>query len=321
VKGPLLNIQDVSFGYDKDKDIIRGVTFQVNKGEVVGLLGPNGAGKTTLIKLLAGVHTPKKGQVTIFGQDPYSTPRVRKRFGVMHQSGGTDQMISGWDNLYIAGRFFGLERERVKKRVEELAVVFGEPTFLERPTLTYSGGQTRRLQILRALLHNPDFLVLDEPTTALDVEGRHAFYQALHDLLAERHITVIWTTHYLEEVERNCTRVLIIQDGTLLQDLPTAGLKVSVSSGQIEITLGVEDNELLESHPDLQSGFLQKENLIWEYQAGDEGEFYQQILPRLLAVGIMPKRIARREPRLEEVYLQLTRAKRDSRQQRVEPVA
>lgn len=302
---PLLDVSDVYFGYKRGEDIIRNVTFQIERGEVVGLLGPNGAGKTTLIKLLVGIHAPRKGSVRVFGNDPYNTARIRGQCGVIHQEGGFDQMISGWDNLYISGRFFNLTRTLVRRRVDELAEILGDVSFLGRPPITYSGGQQRRLQILRALLHDPDFLVLDEPTTALDVEGRRAFYNALQDLLTERHLTAIWTTHYLEEVEHNCPRTIILKNGEIIQDGSTQELKAASVPNRIEIMLNADDAELLCNRHELQQTLLKKSATTWEYRGPSEAGFYRHILPRLLEADIVPQSITRREPKLEEVYLYL----------------
>jgi ABC-2 type transport system ATP-binding protein len=140
--------------------------------------------------------------------------------------------------------------------VDELAEILGDMSFLNRPPITYSGGQQRRLQILRALLHDPDFLVLDEPTTALDVEGRHAFYKALQDLLTERHLTAIWTTHYLEEVEHNCPRTIILKNGEILQDGSTQELKAASVPNRIEIVLNADDAESLCNRPKLEQNLL-----------------------------------------------------------------
>jgi len=305
VHSPLLDVRDVYFAYRRNEDIIRNATFQIERGEVVGLLGPNGAGKTTLIKLLVGIHAPREGHVRMFGNDPYNAARIRGRFGVVHQEGGFDQMVSGWDNLYISGKFFNLTRTLVRRRVDELSEILGDVSFLSYPPITYSGGQLKRLQILRALLHDPDFLILDEPTTALDVEGRRAFYKALQDLLAERHLTAIWTTHYLEEVEQNCPRTIILKNGGIIQDGSTQELKNASVTNRIEIMLNADDAELLCNRPELQQNLLKKGATTWEYEGSNVAEFYRYILPRLLEAEIVPQSISQQEPKLEEVYLYL----------------
>ncbi|MEU7834631.1 ABC transporter ATP-binding protein [Nonomuraea sp. NPDC049129] len=203
----------------KVRPAVDAVTFTLEEGSVVGLLGPNGAGKTTLVKLLCGVTTPTAGRVQVLGGDPFAeAATVKQRVAVMHQSMPVDNMLSARDNLRIAASFRGLRWRTVRSRVDELIAQFGLEGAMDQLAFTLSGGQRRRLQLVRALLVVPRLLILDEPSTGLDVQGRRQMWEVIGKLNSEHETTVIWTSHYIEEIERNCTRVLIMDGGALIRD-------------------------------------------------------------------------------------------------------
>ncbi|SCG18986.1 ABC-2 type transport system ATP-binding protein [Micromonospora echinofusca] len=197
---------------------VDGVSFEINEGETVGLLGPNGAGKTTLMKMICGVTPPTSGRIRVLGRDPVEDPVVTKHgIGAMHQSGPYDQMLSGLDNLKIATRFRGLSWRETEPWAMEVAAYLGLTDALQRLVFQLSGGQRQRLQLVRALLTIPRLLVLDEPSAGLDVAGRHQVERFVHWLRAEHGVTVLWTSHHIDEIERNCQRVLVISQGRVLR--------------------------------------------------------------------------------------------------------
>lgn len=214
-------VSRVTFDYGAGP-VLKDVSLTVPEGEAVGLLGPNGAGKSTLIKLLCGLLRPATGTVRACGEDPFAVPSVRRRLGIMHQDAGTEPMLSGWDNLFITGRFFGMTRKQVRSRVEELSAAIGPFDFLDRPVLGMSGGQVKRLQVVRSLLHRPRVLLLDEPTVALDTQARHRFYVAMDGLRKAEGATLVWTSHHLDEIERNCDRAVILSRGAVVADADIA---------------------------------------------------------------------------------------------------
>ncbi|MEU6083400.1 ABC transporter ATP-binding protein [Streptomyces sp. NPDC047108] len=194
------------------------LSFAIEPGEVVGLLGPNGAGKTTLTKLICGAAAPDSGRITVFGNDPNAHGgRAKRGIGVVHQSAPFDMMLSVLDNLRIAVAFKGLRWRRIHHRVEQLLAVFGLEESVSQLVFTLSGGQMRRLQVVRALLGDPPLLLLDEPTAGLDVGGRRQVWSVLDALRREHGTTVLWTSHYVEELERNCRWVLIVDQGRLVE--------------------------------------------------------------------------------------------------------
>lgn len=230
-----IDVQQLAKHYRrKAEPALDGVTFSIAPGASVGLLGPNGAGKTTLIKLLCGVIPPSSGTVRVLGRDPYRDGFVAKRaVGVVHQDATFDQFLTPVDNLKIAAAFFGLKWSAIKVRVDELIEVFQIGGCLGQPVFTLSGGQMRRLQVIRALLKQPRLLILDEPSAGLDVAGRHVVWELLHSIRREQGVTILWSSHYVEELERNCERVLVIKQGRLLCSEPVDRLLAQFGSPRI----------------------------------------------------------------------------------------
>ncbi|GAB1642140.1 ABC transporter ATP-binding protein [Krasilnikovia sp. MM14-A1259] len=197
---------------------VDGISFEIGQGETVGLLGPNGAGKTTLIKMICGVTAPTTGHLRVFGADPVSDPVGAKTgIGAMHQSGPYDEMLSGLDNLQIAARFRGLSWRDVRPWALEVAEYLGLTKALPQLVFQLSGGQRQRLQMVRALLTIPKLLILDEPSAGLDVAGRHQVERFVRWLRDDLDVTVLWTSHHIDELERNCQRILVIDRGRVLR--------------------------------------------------------------------------------------------------------
>ena len=221
-----------------DRPAVDAVTFDLDEGVVVGLLGPNGAGKTTLIKLLCGVTMPTTGTVRVLGGDPVaSAATVKQRVAVVHQLMPVDNMLPAIDNVKIAAAFRGLRWRAVRPRVDEMAGTFGLTGVMGKLAFTLSGGQRRRLQLIRALLVVPRLLMLDEPSAGLDVQGRRQMWDVIGKLNSEHGTTIIWTSHYIEEIERNCSRVLIVAGGSLIRDEPPAVLVREFGERSIRVRL------------------------------------------------------------------------------------
>lgn len=202
----------------KESPAVDDISFEITAGETVGVLGPNGAGKTTLMKMICGVTPPTAGQIRVFGADPARDPVAAKNgIGAMHQTAPYDQMLSGLDNLKIATRFRGLSWRSTRPWALEMAEYLGVAEALSRLVFQLSGGQRQRLQLVRALLTIPRLLILDEPSAGLDVAGRRQVERFVHWLRDEFGVTVLWTTHLIDELERNSQRVLVINHGRLLR--------------------------------------------------------------------------------------------------------
>jgi ABC-2 type transport system ATP-binding protein len=205
------------------------VTFEVGRGELFGLLGPNGAGKTTLIRILTTLISPSSGQAWVAGHDVIRAPRrVREQIGIVPQALTSDLELTAWQNLDIYGQFYGLSRAVRHARADHLLEMVGLRERAHEMVATYSGGMRRRLEIARGLIHSPHVLFLDEPTIGLDPQGRHAVWELLEQLRTEGDLTISLTTHYMDEAEKLCDRIAIIDEGKIVANGTTQQLKAMV---------------------------------------------------------------------------------------------
>ena len=215
------------------------LNLDVAEGEIFGLLGPNGAGKTTTISMLATLLGLDSGSASVAGYDVVDKPaKVREQIGIVFQDPSSDDILTGHENLYLHGLMYGVPRTIIPQRVEEaleLVQLKGREDDLVR---TYSGGMRRRLELARGLLHHPRILFLDEPTLGLDPQTRQRIWAHIESIVAERKVTIILTTHYMEEADRLCDRLAIIDFGRIVAlDSPQA-LKDTVGGDtvQLEVT-------------------------------------------------------------------------------------
>jgi ABC-type multidrug transport system ATPase subunit len=193
-----------------------GVDLTVTTGTLTALLGPNGAGKTTLVRIIATLARADDGQVRVFGYDTAKqAAQVRARIGLTGQYAGLDDALSGQDNLILIGRLAGLSRGSARQRAKELTTALGLTDAIERMVRTYSGGMRRRLDLAASLMHRPDLLVLDEPTTGLDPASRQQLWAILTELKAAG-TTMLLTTQYLEEADRFADIVHVLDRGKIL---------------------------------------------------------------------------------------------------------
>jgi len=205
------------------------VNFEVARGELFGLLGPNGAGKTTVIRVLTTLLAPSSGQAWVAGYDVSREPRrVREEIGVVPQALTSDLELTAWQNLDIYGQFYGLSRAARHARAEHLLAMVGLQERAHDMVATYSGGMRRRLEIARGLIHSPRVLFLDEPTIGLDPQARRAVWELLEELRAESNLTISLTTHYMDEAEKLCDRIAIIDGGKIVAIGTTQQLKAMV---------------------------------------------------------------------------------------------
>jgi ABC-2 type transport system ATP-binding protein len=210
--------------YPGGVEAVRGVDFQVASGEVFGLVGPNGAGKSTTIGMLTTTIAPTAGSARLAGFDVASEPlAARRASSVVFQDSVVDRALTGRRNLDIHARLWGVDQGAARSRMAELAEALGLSELLDRPVGSYSGGQRRRLEIARALVSEPQVLFLDEPTVGLDPRIRHELLDVLGRLRARGGMTILLTTHYLDEAERLCDRVAIMHAGEIVAlDTPAA---------------------------------------------------------------------------------------------------
>jgi ABC-2 type transport system ATP-binding protein len=203
--------------YPGGVEAVKGIEFDVPAGEVFGLLGPNGAGKSTTVGMLTTTIRPSAGTARLAGYDVVSSPlEARRVSSVVFQEAVVDAGLSGRANLELHTRLWGVPPVRANRRIGELVDAMGLSELIERPVSSYSGGERRRLEIARALTSSPQVLFLDEPTVGLDPRIRHELLDVIAGLRARDELTILLTTHYLDEAQRLCDRVAIIHRGSLV---------------------------------------------------------------------------------------------------------
>lgn len=196
--------------------ILKGVSLSVDRGEFFGLLGPNGAGKTTLISILSGILQPDVGAVSVVGVDVRRhSGHVKRRIGLVTQDVALYEELTGRENFEIFGRLYGLRGARLRERIDECLETTGLAKSVDARISTYSGGMKRLANLVVGILHEPDLLILDEPTVGVDVHSRHRIYECLLRMNREG-MSIVYTSHYIEEAEKLCSRIAIIDAGRIL---------------------------------------------------------------------------------------------------------
>ncbi|MGA7399578.1 MAG: ATP-binding cassette domain-containing protein [Candidatus Sulfotelmatobacter sp.] len=212
---PVISVQNLVHRYE-NRTALNGVSFDVRPAELFGLLGPNGSGKTTLFRILSTLMIPTAGRATIMGYDAAKEPgRLRRQIGVVFQAQSIDLKLTAYENLWHQGHLYGLRGAALKKRIYEILSRVGLADRAKELVETFSGGMQRRIELGKGLLHHPGVLLLDEPTTGLDPGARRDLWQYLKMLRDEEHVSVLVTTHLMEEAER-CDRLAIMNEGNLV---------------------------------------------------------------------------------------------------------
>jgi len=205
------------------------LNMKIKQGEIFGLLGPNGAGKTTTISMLCTILKPTEGTATINGYDILKDPHnVRKSIGIVFQEPSVDDILTGRENLRLHAMWYSVPREIRDKRIDEVLELVGLEKRQNSLVKTYSGGMRRRLELARGLLHLPKVLFLDEPTLGLDPQTREHIWEYIEDMSKQREMTIVLTTHYMEEADRLCNRIAIIDEGRIVVMDSPLSLKESV---------------------------------------------------------------------------------------------
>jgi ABC-2 type transport system ATP-binding protein len=221
---------------------VDGVDLEVKSGEIFGLLGPNGAGKTTTLRMLATLLPIDGGEAKVAGYDVRKKPgEVRKHVGYVSQLGGADDEATGLEDLLLQGRLYGMSLTQAKERAAELIRVLQLDEFAERKIKTYSGGQKRRLNVATGIMHKPDVLFLDEPTTGLDPQNRANLWEQLRQL-REAGTTIFLTTHYLEEADALGDRLAILDNGKIVAEGTSHSLKSKIAGDGFVILGGPLDD-------------------------------------------------------------------------------
>ena len=212
---PVLAVQNLRKSYGH-REVVAGVSFELKRGECFGLLGPNGAGKTTTLRLCLGLTDPDSGSITLVDSPvPQAAREARRRVGVVPQMDNLDPDFTVAENLLVYGRYFGMADKETHKRIPDLLEFAGLTQRGDSKIQTLSGGMKRRLTLVRALINDPDLIVMDEPTTGLDPQARHLIWDRLKRLLGQGK-TIFLTTHFMDEAERLCNRLIIMDHGKVI---------------------------------------------------------------------------------------------------------
>ncbi|MDF1664878.1 MAG: ABC transporter ATP-binding protein [Planctomycetota bacterium] len=276
--------------------VVKKLSFEIGAGESFGLLGPNGAGKTTTIKMLVGALAPDSGSITLHGQSMHESPEIRRKLGVAPQSLSLYENLTGRENLVFFAKLYGLKGQELKTRVDwalDLADLVSRQKDL---VATYSGGMQRRLNFACAVVHNPDLILLDEPTVGVDPQSRDHLFRSIEKAKSEGK-TILYTTHYMEEAERLCDRIAIMDEGSILAVDTVANL-IAKHGGAATIT-GELEEEL--------KAQLQNDALVW-----DDCQFRLtshepvKAIAELAGSGLPFKALNIKQANLESVFFSLT---------------
>jgi len=281
------------------------VDLDVGEGEVFALLGPNGAGKTTTVGMLTTLLRPTEGTAIVGGYDVVREPdMVRRVIGVVPQEYTADEDLSGWENLMFMASLYGIPRDEARRRAAELLEMVELSRFARVKVESYSGGMRRRLELAMGLINSPRILFLDEPTLGLDVQTRAAIWSYIRRLKDEYGMTILFTTHYMEEADLYATRIAIMDRGRIVKVGTPRELKDSI--GGDVVTLNVDSmaaaKEVLRS-----AGIDAREydgSLVFKLR--DASTALPEILRALMSSGIQVRRMEVSEPTMDEVYLEYT---------------
>jgi ABC-2 type transport system ATP-binding protein len=240
---PVISVENIVHRYE-ERTALNGVSFQVRHAELFGLLGPNGSGKTTLFRIFSTLMVPTAGRAIIMGYDAAKDPaHVRRKIGVVFQAQSIDPKLTAYENLWHQGHLYGLHGAALKPRINEILTRVGLADRAQEYVESFSGGMQRRIELAKGLLHHPSVLLLDEPTTGLDPGARRDLWQYLEILREEERVSVIVTTHLMEEAER-CDRLAILNQGKLVALGTPAELKHEIGGDVIWVEAAGNASEL-----------------------------------------------------------------------------
>jgi len=289
-------------------EALKGVDFDVPAGTVFGLLGPNGAGKTTIVRILSTILLPDSGRAEVMGYNVVNdAAEVRYKIGLAGQYAAVDPNLTGRENLTLIGRLAQMPRKMVGQRADELLERFGLTEAASRPLRTYSGGMRRRLDVAAALVQRPPVLLMDEPTTGLDIQSRSELWEVTRELVAEGS-TVLLTTQYLEEADQLADRIAVVDRGRVVANDTATALKARLGSTTIELGMesedvGIRTEKLLSS---LFSDLTERDGDMVRLTSSQGPLVLIDVLRSLEGEGLSPISLSVREPTLDDVFLVLT---------------
>ncbi len=283
-----------------DFTAVDGIDFAVERGETFGFLGPNGAGKSSTMRMIGAVSPASGGMLRVLGRDPeHDGPEIRQCLGVVPQEDNLDLELDVGENLLVYGRFFGLPRDVIRRRSEELLDFVQLTDRTDARVDSLSGGMKRRLTIARALVNSPELMLLDEPTTGLDPQARHALWDRLYRL-KQQGVTLVLTTHYMDEAEQLCDRLVIMDQAKIVAEgSPRELIERFVEREVVELRFGTQNGR-----PSLDDLGDHVETLQDRIVIGaDDGD---AVVDQVHARGLRPETVLVRRSTLEDVFLRLT---------------
>ena len=292
----------------KDVTALGGLDLAVPEGTVLALLGPNGAGKTTAVRCLATLLVPDEGRAEVAGVDVLADPQgVRRKIGLSGQYAAVDEYLTGYENLTMVGRLYGMPKKRAQERARELLERFDLADAGDRPSKTYSGGMRRRLDLAGALVAAPPVLILDEPTTGLDVRARQQMWEVIRELVASG-ATLLLTTQYLEEADRLADDIVVIDHGLAIARGTADELKSQTGGERVEVVVAEAADaptvaRLIAPHA---VGEVQTDDRTIGVAVQDGTAALRRLLDDLDREGVRVLDIGLRRPTLDDVFLSLT---------------
>lgn len=306
---PIIKVNGLTKIYNHTVLAVDHISFEVNRGEIFGLLGPNGAGKSTTIGMLNTLLKPTEGTALIDGLDVTKEPsNVRKIIGVVPQEYTADEDLTGWENVMLIADFYGISHDISRQRAKELLEMVGLTEASKRKVETYSGGMRRRLELAMGLINKPRVLFLDEPTLGLDVQTRTAIWEHIKKLKSEFNMTILVTTHYLEEADEFCDRIAIIDRGKIIKADTPENLKKSVGGDIITIQLtkdGKDVDQVLKGVQGVTEIKNGGDGLI-TLKVIDAGAVAPIILRMFTQMNLNVTRLTLTRPTMDEVYMAYT---------------
>ena len=301
----MLSVEHLAKSYGANP-AVADVSLSVERGQVIGLLGPNGAGKSTTVAMICGLVAPDSGRVLIDGEPIASDDSpIKRRIGLVPQDIALFEDLGARSNLELFGALYGIKGPLLKERVDAALALVGLADRAHDQPSSYSGGMKRRLNIAAALVHDPDLLILDEPTVGIDPQSRNAIFDNL-ETLAARGKAIVYTTHYMEEAERLADRIVIIDHGRVVaSDTPAALIRALGDTGVItlEVSGSVDAGSLLEE-PGISRA--EQSGEVLTLAVSDLGAHLPHVLALLAARGHAIRRISSSCATLEDVFLSLT---------------
>jgi ABC-2 type transport system ATP-binding protein len=320
---PVIEVRDLVKRYKDGTEAVKGVSFAVRKGEIFGFLGPNGAGKTTTMRILGTLHWKTSGVAKVLGLDvEENAAEVQRRIGFAMQEVGMDELATAREMLVLHARLYGIPAKEARQKADDLLRTFELIDHADRRVTRFSGGMQRRLDLAVSLIHTPEVLFLDEPSTGLDPKSRSDLWRILRKLQAQG-ITILLSTHYMEEADELCDRIAIIHQGRIAAIDTPENLKRSVGADTVRISLanGMTEKQWSSLQRTFRAGNVKLADGVLDIRVKDGSQALLPALQKVAEQGVGVRETRVLTPTLEDVFLQYTGASFQEAEQKKEPDA